>query len=100
MHRFELEPERGFSVLASTGRSQAATMVLAAGAATGGPDNRHDGADQWLLVLSGHGSATVAGEEVGLAPGVLVVIEAGETHEIRAGDGDLATLNVYAPPAY
>jgi mannose-6-phosphate isomerase-like protein (cupin superfamily) len=36
-----------------------------------------------------------------LAPGVLVLIEHGETHEIRNnGKEPLETLNFYVPPAY
>ena len=36
-----------------------------------------------------------------LSPGDLLLIEAGEPHEIRAGgEHRLVTLNVYAPPAY
>jgi mannose-6-phosphate isomerase-like protein (cupin superfamily) len=38
---------------------------------------------------------------VALAPGGLLLIEAGEPHEIsNAGRVPLATVNVYAPPAY
>ena len=89
-----------FDVVAGTERSQTATMVLAAGQSTGGPDNRHD-ADQWLFVISGSGAATVDAETHDLEPGLLVLIEAGETHEIRNdGDEPLRTVNVYAPPAY
>lgn len=90
-----------FDIVAGTRRSQAATMVLKPGTATGGPENRHPDSDQWLYVADGAGSATVAGREVELSAGDLVLIEAGEPHEIRAGErGPLVTLNVYAPPAY
>jgi len=76
-------------------------MVIEAGGSTGGPSNRHESSDQWLLVLSGHGSATVAGDDVALEPGVLLLIEAGESHEIRSdGEDPLRTVNVYAPPEY
>ena len=78
--------EEGFHVLLNTERSQAATMRLEAGSSTGGPDNRHQGSDQWLYVVTGTGSATVAGKETELRAGTLLLIEAGEAHEIRAGD--------------
>jgi oxalate decarboxylase/phosphoglucose isomerase-like protein (cupin superfamily) len=53
------------------------------------------------LVLSGSGTAVVKGDETELGPGSLVLIEAGEAHEIRCeGDAPLQTVNVYAPPAY
>lgn len=90
-----------FDVVAGTERSQAATMVLAPGQSTGGPDNRHADSDQWLLVRSGTGTATVEGADYDLSPGALVLLEAGEAHEIRNdGDDPLVTVNVYAPPEY
>ena len=67
-----------FRIVGETSRSQAATMVLKPGASTGGDDNVHKSADQWLYVVS-----------------------AGERHEIRNdGAHPLVTINVYAPPAY
>lgn len=102
MQRIDVSSPGGyFEVVAGTPRSQAATMILEPGTATGGPDNRHPDSDQWLYVAEGSGSATVDGQDVEIAAGDLLLIEAGETHEIRAGeDGPLVTLNVYAPPAY
>ena len=102
MRRIDVsDPAAGFDVVAQTRRSQAATMVLEPGESTGGPDNRHDGSDQWLYVLSGRGTATVEGREVELQPGTLLLIEAGEAHEVSAAGGaPLRTVNVYAPPAY
>ena len=80
---------------------QAAEMTLAPGAHTGGPSNRHAGADQWLYVVSGTGIAVVDGVQQSLQPGSLLVIERGETHEIRSGDEQpLRTVNFYSPPAY
>jgi len=90
-----------FRVVAGTRRSQAATMVLKPRQSTGGEDNVHTGEDQWLYVVSGTGRAVVEGREVKLAGGSLLLIEAGETHEIRnPGRRPLVTINVYAPPAY
>ena len=90
-----------FRLLGGTGRSQAAAMTLAAGKATGGADNRHPTSDQWLYVVSGSGEATVDGQTVALEGGDLLLIAAGEAHEIRAlPQGDLVTVNVYAPPEY
>lgn len=80
---------------------QAAEMVIGPGKREGGPDNRHRGADQWLYVVSGSGKAIVEGQEQALHAGSLLVIEKGESHEIRnTGDEPLATLNFYSPPAY
>ena len=90
-----------FKVVGETSRSQGATMVLAPGQSTGGEDNVHERQDQWLYVVSGTGRATVEGRTAKLAAGSLLLIEAGETHEItNTGRRPLVTINVYAPPAY
>jgi mannose-6-phosphate isomerase-like protein (cupin superfamily) len=92
---------KGFSVALSNKRAQGATMVIAPGDCEGGPDNRHRGADQWLFVLSGRGTAVVGRRTHALRKNSLVLIEKGTTHEIRnTGRGPLRTLNVYVPPAY
>jgi mannose-6-phosphate isomerase-like protein (cupin superfamily) len=97
----QLDPSSGFEILAGTERSQAASMVLAPGTSTGGPDNRHPESDQWLYVISGDGSAVVEGTERELGAGSLLLIEAGEAHEIKsAGDSPLQTLSFYAPAVY
>jgi mannose-6-phosphate isomerase-like protein (cupin superfamily) len=91
----------GFKVVLGDERSQAAQMTLAPGATEGGPDNRHRGADQWLFVVGGEGQAIVEGERVELRDGTLVLIQRGETHEIRnTGKEPLKTLNFYVPPGY
>jgi mannose-6-phosphate isomerase-like protein (cupin superfamily) len=90
-----------FQIVAGTPRSQAATMVLRPGQSTGGDDNVHPDSDQWLYVVSGSGVAVVDGRRVSLDAGTLLLIEAGETHEIRnQGTEPLVTVNVYAPSAY
>lgn len=92
---------KGFSVTLANPRAQAATMVIAPGDCEGGSDNRHRGADQWLYVLSGKGSATVSRRKLALKPGSLLLIQKGSTHEIRnTGSTALKTLNFYVPPAY
>lgn len=102
MERIDTTEASGFfQVVAGTGRSQAAVMTLGPGESTGGPDNRHPHSDQWLYVVSGTGSATVEDRTVDLAPGALLLIAAGEAHEIAAGaGGPLVTVDVYAPPVY
>jgi mannose-6-phosphate isomerase-like protein (cupin superfamily) len=90
-----------FAVLIGNNRSQAAEMVLPPGGKEGGPDNRHRGADQWLFVVSGRGEVIVNGKKHRVGKWSLILIERGETHEIRnAGTTDLRTLNFYVPPAY
>ena len=92
---------KGFRVTVGNKRAQAAEMVIAAGECEGGPDNRHRGADQWLFVVAGRGLAVVNGKRHVLRAGSLVLIEKGDTHEIRnTGRTLLKTLNLYVPPAY
>jgi mannose-6-phosphate isomerase-like protein (cupin superfamily) len=91
----------GFRVATGNRRSQAAEMVIAPGDAEGGSDNRHRGADQWLFVLSGTGTAVVNGKRHRLRPGSLLFIEKRERHQIKnTGRALLRTLNFYVPPAY
>ena len=92
---------RGFNVVLGNRKSQAAQMVLEPGDAEGNRENRHDGADQWLFVVSGTGVAQVNERRVALRAGSLLLIEHGDRHEIRNnGRGKLVTLNFYVPPAY
>src|SRR6184192_3943257 len=92
---------KGFSVVLANKRAQIATMVIAPGDCEGGPANSHRGADQWLFVLSGRGTAIVGRQTHALRANSLLLIEKGTTHEIRnTGRGPLRTFNVYVPPAY
>jgi len=91
----------GFRVIMGNRRVQAAQMVIAPGDSEGGPKNRHRGADQWLLVIAGAGTATVNGRRHVLKRHSLLLIEHGDQHQIRnSGRGYLKTLNFYSPPAY
>jgi mannose-6-phosphate isomerase-like protein (cupin superfamily) len=101
MQRTAVTYEKGFHVLIGDGRSQAASMVIEAGDREGGPDNRHQGADQWLYVESGSGEAVINGHAYPLQAGSLVLIERGDRHEIRnTAKVPMRTLNFYVPPAY
>jgi mannose-6-phosphate isomerase-like protein (cupin superfamily) len=92
---------KGFRVAVGNRRSQAAEMVIEPGDAEGGRDNRHRGADQWLYVLSGSGTAIVNGKRRRLGAGSLLFIERRERHQIKnTGRALLRTLNIYVPPAY
>lgn len=101
MKRKTLRFGKGFRVALGNRRAQAAEMVIEPGDCEGGPDNRHRGADQWLFVVSGRGAAIVNGRRVPLREGTVLLIEKGDTHEIRnTGRSLLKTLSVYVPPAY
>ena len=58
MKRKQLKIGEGFRVAIGNERSQAAEMVIPPGDAEGDPENRHDGADQWLFVVAGTGRAS------------------------------------------
>lgn len=88
MKRRQLSFRRGFRVAIDDERAQAAEMTVAPGAREGGPDNHHRGADQWLLVIAGRGEASVDGRKLQLGPGMLVLIERSESHEIRNTGSD------------
>jgi mannose-6-phosphate isomerase-like protein (cupin superfamily) len=101
MKRKQLSFKRGFHVAIDEKHAQAAEMTIAPGGKEGGSDNRHRGADQWLFIVSGSGEARVEGRKLELGPGMLVLIERGEKHEIcNTGTEALKTLNFYVPPAY
>jgi mannose-6-phosphate isomerase-like protein (cupin superfamily) len=98
MKRYTMEEglASGLDVLGGTERSQAATLELAPYTKT---ENRHDGSDRWVYVLTGSGKAVVGGLDVKLAPGTLVLVEAGEPHELdNTGGEPMVLLNVYSPP--
>jgi mannose-6-phosphate isomerase-like protein (cupin superfamily) len=101
MKVIKINPVEDFKVIAQTSRSQAANMVLDAHESTGGPDNIHGKSDQWLYVISGTGKAIIDGKEKDIPAGTLLLIEAGEAHEIRnVSEEPLRTLNFYCPPEY
>ena len=101
MKRKRLRFGRGFRVALGNPRSQAAEMVLVPGKAEGNAHNRHRGADQWLYVVSGTGTAHINKRRYALKAGTLLLIERGDEHEIlNSGRALLKTLNFYVPPAY
>lgn len=89
-----------FKVMATTKQSQIAGMVLEKGQVSGEYGNEHPESDQILIVLEGEGTARIEAKELKLGCGSVVLIEAGEKHQIKSGSGKLRTLNLYAPPAY
>jgi mannose-6-phosphate isomerase-like protein (cupin superfamily) len=101
MKRKALRFGKGFRIALGNRRVQAAEMVIPPGDSEGGPQNRHKGADQWLFVVAGTGTALIKGNRYPLKSGSLLLIEHGDRHEIRnTGRTLLKTLNFYSPPAY
>ena len=96
-----IHPDDGFKVLMSTPRAQVASMTLAPGERTGGPNNHHKSSDQWLIVLSGEGQAVLNEQTQDLQANSVLLIQAGVNHEIRCtSDVPLVTANLYTPPEY
>jgi mannose-6-phosphate isomerase-like protein (cupin superfamily) len=101
MKVLQVQPNEDFKVIGETSRSQAAIMVLDPNSSTGGKDNVHKNSDQWLYVISGSGKAIIDSKEIEIASGTLLLIEAGEAHEIiNMDENPLKTLNFYCPPEY
>lgn len=73
MHHEQLQFADGWNAIVHNTHALGATMMLSPGASEGGPDNLH--------------------------PANLLLVERGETHEIRnTGATPLHTLSVYVPP--
>jgi mannose-6-phosphate isomerase-like protein (cupin superfamily) len=90
-----------FHVLTTTEQSQVATMRLLPDQTSGEYGNEHPQSDQVLIVMEGRGHAKVNDDTVEIEEGDVLVIKAGEKHQIIAdGAGSLRTMNVYAPVAY
>jgi mannose-6-phosphate isomerase-like protein (cupin superfamily) len=101
MKRFSIAQgySTGFDTLGSTDNSQGATLVVQPQTKTGGPANRHPASDQWIYVIAGAGRAIIAEREAHLDAGTILLIEAGETHEILClGDEPLVMFTVFSPP--
>jgi mannose-6-phosphate isomerase-like protein (cupin superfamily) len=96
-----LDFDEGFRVAFGNARAQGAVMTIAPGESEGDAQNRHADSDQWLYVVEGSGTAVVEGKPQPLRPGVLLLIEKGERHEVRNdGQQPLRSLNLYVPPEY
>jgi mannose-6-phosphate isomerase-like protein (cupin superfamily) len=101
MQHKHLQLVHSFRVVLGDGHSQPAQLPLGPGQTEGGPDNRRQGADQWIYVASSTGEVLDEGRRIDLRAGTLILIQRGEKHEIRnTGAGPLRTLNVYVPPTY
>jgi len=101
MHRDQLTFRDGFRLSIANQHSQAAVMVIPPGSSEGGPDNDHRASDQWVYVVDGTGAAIVNGHRYALKPGVILLIERGDRHELKAtGRTSLKTVNIYVPPAF
>lgn len=90
-----------FKMLGSSAHLQIALMSLESEQASGEFGTDHPDSDQAVYVLSGRGKALIGERTLALEPGDLVVIQAGEKHQL-IGDAEepFKTLNIYCPIAY
>ncbi|MGH9457197.1 MAG: cupin domain-containing protein, partial [Thermoanaerobaculia bacterium] len=97
MLRIDTHRPRAIEVFSRTTHSTLSALSLAPGESAGNPAERLDTADQWMIVIAGKGEAIVAGESFPLRKGVVLLIERGEPHQIRAAvDTPLRALRVDA----
>ncbi len=91
-----------WTVVATTDKSQVALMTLAPGSVSGEYGTDHPDADQALYCVSGSGEIESEGVKRTFSEGDLILIPAGEKHQVRGGSGKspCVTLNFYGPPAY
>jgi mannose-6-phosphate isomerase-like protein (cupin superfamily) len=74
-------------------------MVLEPGKSIANSEATTDTCDQWVYVTRGEGRAYVGGCWLDLKAGTLLLIEAGEPHEIRAtGRTSLETISICTSP--
>ena len=90
-----------FNVISTTDQCQVALMRLLPDKTSGEYGTDHPQADQVLIVMEGRGHAKVEDRTIELEEGDVLVIKAGEKHQVIAdGATSLRTMNVYSPAAY
>src|SRR5258705_12172572 len=91
-----------FKPILESASVQAAIMVLQPGQLSSDhPEDEHPKAEQWLFVISGHGTAKTNRRSLKLSAGSLLLIEKNEAHQIsNNARKPLKTINFYTPPAY
>lgn len=86
-------------VLFTTRRSQLVLMSIEPGGEIG--EEVHDGVDQVLVFVEGHGEAIVAATRQSVGPGTVVVVPAGTRHNfVASGGAALKLYTVYTPPEH
>jgi mannose-6-phosphate isomerase-like protein (cupin superfamily) len=90
-----------FEVLQTGKRTQTAMMTLKPGKSSGSKPQGHKQSDQVLLVLEGQVHGEIAGDEITLRKGDVVIIPAATKHKFtNRGSADAITFNTYSPPEY
>lgn len=94
-------PTEQFKVISTTDKTQIALMTLSRMETSGPYGTDHPRADQVIIAVSGLGAVRVGKEEFELNPGDVLLIEAGEEHQITGiSEESFVSLSVYGPIAY
>jgi mannose-6-phosphate isomerase-like protein (cupin superfamily) len=84
-------------VLATTRHTQLVVMTIPPGGEIG--SEVHQGIDQVLIAVEGSGISLIDGDERPFAPGDVVVVPEGTTHNfVNTGSEALRIVTVYGPP--
>src|SRR6476619_3875910 len=95
------EENEFFHVVSTTDKCQVALMRLLPDKTSGDYGTDHPQADQVLIVMEGRGHAKIEDRTIELEEGDVLLIKAGEKHQIMAdGASSLRTMNIYSPVAY
>src|SRR5687768_14880861 len=79
--------------------SQVVAMTIPPGGEIG--EEVHEGVDQVLIFLQGHGDAILEGERNPFEENDLVFVEAGTRHNfINTGEDPLRLVTIYSPPEH
>ncbi len=90
-----------FNILATTDRTQIATMVLQNGQVSGNYGTDHPEADQTFYVLEGTGQLVLDSGDTELRVGDSGLIPAGSKHQFMGkSERAFRTLNIYTSVAY
>jgi mannose-6-phosphate isomerase-like protein (cupin superfamily) len=89
-----------FRRVISTGEhEQVVVMTIPPGGEIG--EEVHDGTDQVLTFIDGHGEALLDGRASEIGPNDLVFVRAGTRHNfVNTGGSPLRLITIYAPPEH
>lgn len=86
-------------VLFTNKHSQVVLMSILPGEDIG--QEIHEGVDQVLVFVEGHGNAVIGGERHDIGAGDLFAVPAGTEHNfINTGDATMKLFTVYSPPEH
>src|SRR4051812_14407351 len=89
-------PTEQFKILSTTEKTQIGLMTLTRMETSGPYGTDHPQADQVIIAISGLGAARVGKEELELNPGDVLLVEAGEEHQLTGlSEESFVSLSFY-----